>query len=75
MGQRMNATKQTGCFETAMRNLATDVNDMSVTVDQVVHTAQCIAEAYGPKAEDLVALAVAEARLRRWVPDMTKRWH
>ena len=65
---------QVNCFDTALTNLATDVNDPDITVEQVIHTAMCIRDAYGPTAVAIVELAVAEAQLRRWVPDMTKKW-
>ncbi|MHA2085928.1 MAG: hypothetical protein ACXAB9_10470 [Candidatus Thorarchaeota archaeon] len=60
--------KRKRMFDVAVENLTNDVNNPDLTIEQVVHTAECIATAYGAPAMEVVALAIAEARLRRWVP-------
>ena len=55
-------------YDAAIDTLATDVADPSLTVDQVIHTAECISVAYGPPAQFIVAEAIAEAKMRRWEP-------
>lgn len=60
-------------FDTAIANLAKDVSNTNVTTDQVIHTAECIAMAYGPQAEVVLREAIVEAKLRRWTPPV--RFH
>lgn len=60
-------------YDIALTNLAKDVGNTNVTIDQVIHTAECIAMAYGPIAELVLHEAIAEAKLRRWTPPV--RFH
>ena len=55
-------------FDTAIDNLVTDIADEQLTLNQVIHTAACISEAYGPPAVTIMELAVADARMRQWTP-------
>lgn len=63
--------KRKRMFDVAVDNLTDDVNNPDLTIEQVIHTAECIAEAYGAPAIEVVSLAIAEARLRRWTPPAT----
>lgn len=54
------------CFDTAIHNLAKDIDNGSLTTDQLAHTAYCISLAYGPKVQDIVDVATSLALTWAW---------
>ena len=51
-------------FDGAVSRLSFDLEDKTLTANQLVHTAECLGLAYGPQPRDILNLAIMEGLMR-----------